>query len=203
MENFTDVFVSQMVNSLDPVPVYPTREQKFLAFLILKNLSELCETGEAILHDIESRGYHLNNLPDYSTISLCRQILKSFYHDSMFISDPDCDNRPNWKVVENFDRNKTNTAYKIYKSIRSNVVDKPDSINIRTAIHNRDRKFFLENYDKIFANIPFQSSLDRYKNFLVVNCVRKQHLEYVWNFFESLLDIFVGEAENIEDLKSM
>lgn len=204
MENLTDVLVSQMLNSFDPAPVYPTQEQKFLAFLICKNLSDLCETGRAILHDIELRGHPLKNLPEYSTISLCKQILDVFYSNNMFIKDPYGDgNRPNWSAINSFDNGKSSSAYKIYRAIRNNVVEKPDAGKIQDAVRDRNREYFLENYDKIFADIPFREGLARFKNFLVVDYVKKEHLEYVWDFFDSLLDIFIHESENIEDLKSM
>lgn len=203
MENLTDILVSQMLSSLDPSPVYPSREQKFFAFLICKNLSELCETGEAILHDIETRGFSLENLPEYDNLSLSRQILKVYYRDSMFKENSDGDSVPDWNIIESFDTEKSNTAYRVYKAIRKNVIDKPHSQTLRKAIHERDRKYFLENYEKLFEKIPFKDAMIKYKNFLIVDYVKQEHMEYLWNFFESLLDIFIYEKDNIEDLKSM
>src|SRR3972149_9539997 len=145
MENLADIFISQILDSLDSSPVYPAREQKFLAFLICKNLTELCETGEAILHDIEIRGCSLKDLPDYHTISLCQQTLKTIYLDSMFIQEKNNDIRPNWSVIESFDPKKTGIAYKIYRAIQKNITE---SHEIQKAIRTRDRTYFIKNYNK-------------------------------------------------------
>jgi len=203
MENLTDVLVSQLLNSLDQQPVNPTKEHLFLGFMICKNLSDLCETGRAIVNKIESQGHSIKQLPDRSQIGLCQEILHKFYSDDMFIPDDDIGNRPNWSAVTNFDKNKSHTAYKIYRAIRKNIIEKPTGKQILSAINQKDKTFFINNFDKIFADIPFKDGLLKFRNFLAMSCISQHDQDYVWDFFSALTDIFVYEENHLDDLKSM
>lgn len=203
MENLTDILVTQMLNSLDPTPVNPSREEKYLAFLICKNLSDLGETGLAILNKLEQANLPIVNLPDRSSINLCRDILHKFYRDEMFIEDEEFGNRPSWSEVENFDRSKSDTAYRIYRAIKQNAVNKPESKLIQQSVEDRNKVYFIDNFEKIFEDVPFKEALNKFKNFLATDDVDEDDQDYVWEFFDSLLGIFMEEQEIIEDLKEM
>lgn len=205
MEHLIDSLVSTVVNSLDPNPVNPTKQQRYLSFLVCKNLSDLCETGRAIVNNIDAQGKPIDLLPDRSNIALCQQILGKFYIDSMFIPDSDFGNKPDWNVVGKFAKDRSDNAYKIYRVIRKNVVEKPGGKDIQDAIQRKDKKFFMENFDKIFADIPstFSDALIKFKNFVTSPYALTEDQLYIWDFFESLLDIFIHEKENLEDLQNM
>jgi hypothetical protein len=203
MQELTDVLVSQVLDSLDNSSVNPTKQQRYLAFLLCKNLSDLCETGQAIVNNIESRGKPIVNLPDRNAIMLCQQILGKFYSDKMFIPDENYGNRPNWSVVGSFNKEKSDTAYKIYRAIRKNVIDSPIGKDIQSAIQLKNTKYFIQNFDKIFADIPFKDGLTKFKNFVVSPDIIPKDRDYVWDFFEALLDIFINEEENLTALQTM
>jgi hypothetical protein len=203
MDIITDAILQQFLNSLDPTPVNPTREQKYLAFLVCKNLTDLCETGSAILNHIQSSGGGSSDLPEKKTINLCKTLLQVFYSNEMFIEDEEFGSLPNWSVVESFTKTKSHAAYKIYRAIRKNVIDKPDSKEVQRAVISGNIIYFQQNFDKIFADIPFKNSLGPFKNFVSSPDVRPQDQQYVMDFFRSLLDIFMDEAELLQDLLKM
>lgn len=206
-----DSFVVQILNSLDRTPVAPTKEELFLSFLICKNLADLCETGRAILNDMESRRVPIKDLPQPSSVETFRLILRRFYSDDMFIEDDELGHRPNWKVVTSFDPNRSMGAYKIYRAIRKNVVSDPNvkavvtGQQIQDAIRRRDTNYFLKNLDLIFANIPkeFTEGLTKFKNFVASTGVLQEHRDYVWDFFESLLEICLREEEYLSELRAL
>lgn len=200
MESLTDTIVSQLLNSLDPTPVNPSKEESYLAFMVCKNLTDLCETGRAIVNSIESNRKPIDSLPDRSGISLCQQLLKKFYSDDMFIPDDTIGNKPNWSVVASFDRQHTITAFKIYRAIRKNIIGKPE---IQKAVADKNKIYFLNNFDQIFSGIPFKEALLKFKNFVASPYTSKDDQDYVWEFFGALVDIFIYEKDNILDLKSM
>lgn len=203
MEKLTDVVVSQILGSLDPTPVNPTREQKYLAYLICKNMSDLCETGRAIVNKIQLQGHPVNDLPDRDTIRFCQNILTGFYSEKMFIPDNECGNRPNWPAVSAFPKDKSDAAYRIYRAIKRNIVEKPDGKLIQAAIKKQDKSYFVQNFNKIFADIPFKDGMDRFRNFVATNHVPPEDQKYIWDFFDALLDIFIYEADNLKDLQQM
>jgi len=203
MELLTNGLIEQMLKSMDSSPVNPTREQKFLAFTICKNLADLGTTGMAILKEMRAKRLPINDLPDLSSIQLCQGIIKDFYSDQMFKEDPDFGNVPVWSVIAKFDLKKTEIAYRIYRGIRENVVGKPKSKDLQKAIYDRNKKFFIENFDEIFSDIPFKEGLIVFKNFIKSPHVSKENQNYVWDFFESFIDIYIHESENLADLKKM
>jgi hypothetical protein len=204
MENILDGIVNTVLNSFDPTPVNPTREKLYLSFLICKNLSDLCETGRTIINNIESKGNSVKDLPNKDSIALCQQVLSRFYSNDMFIEDPEFGNRPNWKIVEKY-KNKGEGACKIYRAIHKNIILKPGGKDIQKAIKTKNLKYFTENFDKIFADIPetFTEPLNKFKNFVSSPYALNKDQVYIWDFFENLLDIFIYEKENLEDLKNL
>lgn len=202
MENLVDGYIDQVLNSLDPSPVNPTKEEYFLACMVCKNLADLCETGRAILDDMDTRGVSVQNLPKSSDIQMCQGILNRFYHENMFEEDEELGFIPNWQAVHQFNKRKANGAYKIYRCIKHNVVDKPIGKEIQNAAQNRDQDYFINNFDTIFANVPFKNGLLKFKNFVGSSAVLEDHREYVWDFFDSLMEIFINEKQNLDDLKA-
>jgi hypothetical protein len=204
MEVIIDGLVNTVINSFDPTPVNATREKCYLSFLICKNLSDLCETGRAIVNNIESKGNPIDHLPNRDSFALCQQVLNRFYSDDIFIEDEEYGNRPNWKAVEKFSSKKEG-ACKIYRAIHKNIILKPGGKDIQKAINQKDRKYFCDNFDKIFTDIPstFTDALIKFKNFIESPYTLDTDQAYIWDFFENLLDIFIFEKENLEDLKSL
>lgn len=202
MEKFVDGYIDQVLNSLDPTPVHPTKEEYFLACMVCKNLADLCETGRAIINNMQSRGVSINNLPRPSDIEMCQNILYRFYDDDMFQEDEEQGSIPNWQAVLKFDKSRANGAYKIYRCIKSNVVDKPIGKEIQTAAKSRDVDYFISNFDTIFANVPFKNGLLKFKNFVASSAVVPDDREYIWEFFDSLMEIFIDEQEYLKDLKA-
>lgn len=207
MDKLIDSFVVQVLNSLDRTPVSPTKEELFLAFLICKNLADLCETGVAILSQMKK----VADLPQPDNVEMCRLILKRFYSDTMFIPDEQIGHRPNWKAVIGFDQAKSAGAFRIYRAIRNNVLAGPSEANgvtgaqIQVAIKKHDSPYFVKNFDLIFANFPdqFKKGLSKFKNFVASPSVLEEHRNYVWEFFESLLEIYLHEGEHLKDLRAI
>jgi hypothetical protein len=202
MEILVDGCIDQVLNSLSPQPVHPSKEEYFLACMVCKNLADLCETGRAILDDMQSRGMSVNNLPRASDIQMCQRVFDRFYSESMFQEDDELGSIPNWDAISNFDQRRGNGAFKIYLCIKHNVIDKPIGKDIQIAAQRRDEKYFIDNFDTIFANVPFKDALLKFKNFVASNAVLETHREYIWDFFDSLMEIFINERENLDDLKA-
>lgn len=203
MEILTDLLVSQLLNALDSNPVNPTREQKYLAFLICKNLSDLCETGRAIINSIELKGHPITDFPQRDNIKTCQQVLQKFYQEKMFIEDPEDGNLPNWSVIEKIPKSQSDIAFKIYMAIRKNIIDRPIGKQIQDAIKRKDKDFFIKNFDSVFENIPFKDGLIKFKNFVASEYAINTDRDYIWDFFETLLDVFLNESENLETLQQM
>lgn len=203
MDKLIDSFVVQVLGSLDQTPIAPTKEERFLSFLICKNLADLCETATAILNEMGPD--KIKDLPSPKNVETCRLILQRFYSDDMFIPDEEMGSRPDWKIVTTFDRTKSDGAYRIYRVIRNNVVDGPTGSQIQEAIIRRDTAYFMENFDLIFANFPeqFKQNLVQFKNFVSSPHVTNDHQDCIWDFFELLLDVCIGESELIEKLKAL
>lgn len=204
MEQLTISLVLKVLDDNDPGPVSPTKEQLFFAFMVCKNLSDLCDTGLAILKDIAKRGKPLTGLPDDKMINLCETVLKGLYTDNMFIDDDEIGTRPNWTVMAGFDKSRARGAYKLYRCIGRNIKENPGGKEICVAVREHNTDYFVTNFNKIFANLPseFQKNLNAYKNFLVCPHITEETRNYVWDFFESLLEIFVNEADNLKMVSS-
>lgn len=200
MNDFTEIFIKKLFDSLDPVPADCSREQYYFAFLLCKNLTDLCETGCAMLNSLESRGHSTQNFPDRHTIQLCRNLLHKYYSESMFVDHPDLGTVPNWKVIDTFPKDRKEVAFKIYRSIQNNL--SKDENKICDAIKSRDKTYFVNNFEKIFEDMPFQESLSKFKSFLSSSSVNKHDQDYLFDFFETVCEMFIYEKENMEELKN-
>lgn len=203
MEAVTDVIVEQMLSSMDNSPVNPSREEKFLAFTVCKNLADLGTSGMAIIKEMQKQKLPVNDLPDIPSIQLCQGIIKNYYSDSMFIEDEEFGNVPEWKVISRFDSKRTEIAYRIYRSIRLNLVGNDRSTSLRKAIREKNKAYFIQNFDDIFADIPFKDGLIVFKNFIQSPHVSQKNQDVVWDFFDSFVELYENEKYNLEDLKGM
>lgn len=204
MDQFTDSVILGMLNSLDPTPATPTKEDLFISFLLCKNLDDLCETGIAILNDMIKRKISLKGLPGIADIDRCKFILRRFYTNNMFVDDEEMGSLPNWGVISSFDQVKTKAAFKIYRAIKNNLSSGRGE-SMQEAIRKRDTGYILKHFDEMFANIPteFKENLVKFKNFIASTDVPKEHKEYVYIFFESLLELLFLEPQTMEQLKSL
>lgn len=186
-------------NLLDPNPVNPTREQRYLAFLVCKNLCDLCETSHAIINAVEAKGHPIADLPERSSIAMYRNILQRYYSEDMFGDD----SLPAWKAIVSFPKDRADIAYKLYRTLRNNIVDTPIGSQIQAAIRRRDRDFFVQAFDKIFERVPYKETLLRFKALIASPYITRQDQEYVWEYFDALLDIFLSEDEYLKISTSM
>jgi hypothetical protein len=193
--DLTAVFARKLLADTDPEPGLPSRGELFLSFLVVKNVTDLCETGRAILDEMSETGANLTGLPSKSTMALIRKILKELYDEKMFIPDDQVGFKPNWDVIMYFNKDNTQAAFRLYRIIRRNVKGAKD---MPRALQERDKKFFLENIDTIFANIPMKDLINQFKNFIGSPHVPKESQDLVWDFFEQLIDIFLSEKEHLE-----
>ena len=204
MNSLTDEFINQMLTKFDPNPnAVCSREEQFIAFMVCKNLSDLCETGRAILLGLQRVSRNLENLPDSQTIQFCQTVIRRYYSDDMFIEDAEFGNLPNWKVIEKFNKTYRDHTCRIYRIIEKNVLEHKSIDDILTAIRKHDRVFFIENFDGLFARIPLQEQLNLFKNFLSHKDVADEDQDTIWSFFESLLDLFLNKQDIIAGLRDV
>src|SRR3989337_4343678 len=133
MDSWTDQIVAQMLMAMDSTPVNPSLGQRYLSCLVCKNLTDLGETGLAILAEMKSRQLSVANLPNEGMIETCQNILKLYYTEAMFAKE-----EPDLDQIKKFDLNRSDTAFRIYRAIRNNIMMKPDSIKIQDAVKKRD-----------------------------------------------------------------
>src|SRR5665648_313825 len=190
MERLTDEFIN---SKLDPTPIDPSREELFLAFLVCKNLSDLCETGRAINNELESAGKLVPNLPQNDDIKTIEGVIRRYYRDDMFTHTEESDHLPNWPVIKGYDRLRCLIAVKIYRSFKHNTIASPNSGEICDAIRKQDRKYFVEKFDQIFANMPSKEHLVKFKNFVTCSDIPESSQNRIWEFFQCLLDLISSE----------
>lgn len=191
--------LNQMLNMLDSSKVSPTTEQKYYSFLVMKNLDDMFCLGCEIVNEITSQVKPSIELPDVASMNFCRIILEKLYNEDVFIEKKK-GVIPNWKEVIKFDSSLAESSYKIYMAIKRNVVDGPESKQIIEAIKKKERKYFVQNFESIFKNIPFPEGLSLFKNILACPEVTDEQEATVWDFFQSLLDIYLNEKDNLEEL---
>lgn len=200
MQRITD----ELINSkLDPAPVSYTREELFLACLICKNLSDLCETGRAINNKLTKQKISVQGLPDNSDIETLEGIIKRYYRDEMFRQTEEEGNVPVWDEVSRFDSLRSVVACKIYRALKKNTVESPNGKQLVEAIKKHDRAYIINNFDQIFSNVPQKEELMKFKNFICSPALEEKDQNAVWDFFDSLLDLIWNEKQNVEMLKNM
>jgi len=200
--NFVDVCVDQVLSSLANAPVPTSREERFLASMVCKNLADLCETGRSILEDMRAQKISTANLPNTADIETCQNILSRFFDEKMFIENEEYGIRPEWREVLRFEKVRGDGACKLYHCIKHNVVDKPLGTEIQRAAQTRNVHYFVTNFDRIFKDVPFKEALSKFKNFVATSAVTKEHQDYIWEFFDSLLEIFLQESEILGELRT-
>ena len=75
MDVLKNALVQSGLNALDPKPVNVSRADYYLSSLVCKNLSDLCDTGAAILESL-NRPQNDTELPNKSLIQLASDTLK-------------------------------------------------------------------------------------------------------------------------------
>ena len=200
MEQLSLTLALQMLNKVDPEPISLTKEQRFFAFFVCKDLAELCDTGRAILREISSKGHPLTGLPDDGMITMCQGILKNLYTEKMFIEDARIGTKPDWRAVQEFPKDRSDGASKLYRCLKRNVMEKPGGREICEAVRRRDQDYFEKNFWKIFTDLPSEISknLVAFKNMISCRYVPDKSKNYVWDFFESLMDLIQNEDDNIK-----
>ena len=203
MSQIIRIILKQFIDSSDPKPVNPTKEQQYLACLMCKNLYDLCETGICIINTLKRNGSDLSQFPDTNQLDLYRKVLDGLFDHKMFIEDDKYGYIPDWDIVVKFNKESSHIAYKIYSGMKWNAVEGPSSKKLQHAIEKHDKGFFIENYDTIFEKIPFKQPLSKFKNMLDSKLITDDDQQYVWDFFEALFDMFLHEDENIEELTNL
>lgn len=203
MEFVKEVVMSNIISQFDQRPTNYGKEKKFLAFMLCNNLTDLCRKAVRILRGISVRGMPMNNLPDINTISICEGTISMYFSESMFIIDEDRGALPNWRVINAFSADKTEIACKLYRAISKNMTTGEEASRIQKAVQTKNKDYFVKNFDKIFKDVPFTDGLKLIKNFVISSHVTEKDQEDIWEFFDSLLDIFINEESFIAELKSL
>jgi len=190
-----DFFINHLLKVLDDGPVHPTREQTYLSLILMKNLRSLCTLGTEIL----SQSPYTEELPDIETMQLLESMLLYFYHDDFFIPHEELGSLPNWGKIKGFSKDRLDNCFRIYCCIKENCLSDPQII---PAIQKRDKKYFLDNFQTLFAKVPFQNQLYKFRNFVASDAVSEEDQECVWEFFESITNLFESEADLLEQLKT-
>lgn len=197
MNVLTNILVQSGLNALDPKPVQVNREDYFLSSLVCKNLADLCETGIEILDHISNS--NSKNLPDKNLIQLANQTLKTFYSNDMFgVAEDGYNTIPVWKVIEGFNKEYLNNGYKIFRAIKNNVANNPASKQMNESIKERNKKYFIANFDIIFKDVPFTDTILQFKNFLSSNLLSNDQEESLWEFFDVLMHFLTNEKVILE-----
>lgn len=207
MDILKNVFVASTLNALDPTPVNAEREDFFLALLVCRDLTGLCELGVESLEIY--RKDHLDQfhgkkqlLPDIDLLKMFQEVLLSFYTDEMFIID-EKDNKtlPNWNVIKTWPAQKLEYAYKIFRAIKNNIQKNPATNKMTESIEKRNKSYVIENFDILFKDVPFSDSLNRFKNFLLFDVMTVDQEDLLWAYFDNLMYFFNNEKEILKDLK--
>jgi len=192
--NAIDIFASQFLDKLDKLDHPPTREEKFMTSILLKNIYDLCNDAELIAR----KNPKSENLVNHPLYKISKPYLKSFYSDDFFIESEECGIVPDWEVIDSFNNDKFNDSCRIYMVIKKNVLNNP---KIHDSIVNRDRKYFIDNFESLFENIPFSEYFGGLKKFLEDETLCSlDDQEIVWSYFEVFTDLFINEDEYISSL---
>lgn len=194
--NFTTGFARQILNSNEPNPGTPSRGELFLSFILCKDLADLFETGRAILRETPVH----KNLPSETTLLTIQTILNEFYSPDMFIPDNEYGQKPNWSVVLNFNKDNSRAAFQLYKILRRNIIS---ATEMPKALKSRNKEFFLENFDYMFADLPFKDLVSEFKNFIASDDVSLENQEFIWDFIDSLVSLINDDQENIQTIEKL
>ena len=188
---------------MSPGKVNADKNNCFFAFLVCKNLYDFVETCEAIINDVKNEGKDVSEFPNDFTFNMAKQTLSGLYTDSMFNTDVDGQVKPNWSSVGKFPKDNSDTAYRLYSILKSNIVDSELTSGIVNAIKLRDKLYFINNFDSIFTNIPefLAVYFSQCKNLIKSDVVPEDDQEVLWEFFSALMDMFINEQQFINQFK--
>ncbi len=202
MDIFTNIIVDKALSALDSAPVNAKREDFFLSSLVCRDLVGLCELGIEIMQELKRQNRHSDKLPDPNLIKLFYDVLLKFYSDDMFeICEADNRTLPKWNVVEKMDKKNLEYGYKIFRAIKNNINKNPAAKTMTDAIENRNTDYFIENFDLLFQDVPFQESLNRFKNFLALKMLTPDQEDMLWAYFDNLMYFFNNEKVILADLQ--
>ncbi len=68
------------------------------------------------------------------------------------------------------------------------------------SIQNRNKEYFIANFDIIFKDVPFTDTIKQFKNFLSSNLLTKDQEESLWQFFDVLMHFLINENWYLTDL---
>jgi hypothetical protein len=175
-----------------------TLEELFIAYLLTKQLCDLCETGCAIINELTE--LDREQMPSKKTLMVLKEILSHWYSNDMFVESKKYGVKPDWHVVESFDKSPTNPAWILYILIIEGIT--PEIVK---AVENRDRNYFYNNFDSIFAKLPqvLSDSIGPFKNFIKSKVVSKEDRETVFDFFQEITVLITDRNTTIENLKTM
>ena len=195
MSNLFNDLVSKYSTMLVELPKPPTREEIFLSTIFIKNLVDLCETSESILLSLPNEKKVIDN----GYVKLCRIFLKGYYNDNFFIEDENVGILPNWKNINNFNYDKLYFLCRVYATVKLNL-DKHPKLSV--ALENRNKSYFLNNFDYLFENLPIKDYIVNVKKFIADDdfCSQEDQ-ESIWEFYDTIFDLFNNKDEYIKDLQ--
>lgn len=193
-KNVFDNIASQFLGKIEDLDHPPTREEKFMASILLKNIYDMCCAGELII----AKNPKNENIVNPSIVKIFKIYLKTYYSNDFFIESDQFGTEPNWEKINSFNEDKFNDSCKIYMAIKKNVINKP---KIYDSILKRDKKYFIDNFDDLFMNLPMAEYLSNFKKFIEDDTIcSKEDQEIIWSYFEVIIDLFFNEDEYISSL---
>jgi len=180
----------------DPTPGTCSNSQTFLNFLLLKNLADMFETGEALINELSSVG----GLPDAGTLRKGRTMLNKLYSSNMFIEDSEYGLLPNWSNIKQWPEESARMAHQIYRICQKNIRN-PEGIS--KCLRDKNKDYFLSNIDQVFSSSMFKDTIGEFKSFLASDKIPAESQEIIWDYFGSIIELFTQRDELIKILSQL
>lgn len=174
-------FKQQIINSFDAQEIEFNSDEILRSVLFCKNLSDLTD----IVMQIVIKFPNNPKLPNRDVLGYVKEFLSSLYKESIFKYDAEGDLIPpteaDWKQMNEDD---LFICVMLLRTVKTNTEKHP---LVRKSIEEKDKQFFISNFDLLFAEIPFQEDVSKFKN-LLLEKLEPEDEQNVWDFIEVLVD---------------
>lgn len=135
-------------------------EEELYATLFCKNLADLTQTVKIVVNKLGRD----NTLPNPELLTILYNLLKGLYNEKQFKYDSEGNLDLTDEYWDNITDEDAFVCIKLYRIVRQSVQETPD---IKTAVQNKDKSFFLNNFERLFYRVPaIESYLVLFKNLL-------------------------------------
>ncbi len=135
-------------------------EEGLYATLFCKNLSDLTQTVKIVVNKLGRD----NTLPNPELLTILCNLLKELYNEKQFKYDSEGNLDLSDEYWNHMSEEDAFVCVKLYHVVRQSVEETPD---IKTAVQNKDKSFFLNNFERLFYRVPaIESYLVLFKNLL-------------------------------------